>query len=256
MSFIFNQVLTSRDPNFADDLKNAAKCGFTGVELMFETCGQALATGAGLRQYANLMQELSLKATGVGSIPWIPEQCSSDEATWAVYDRLNLLAELFKNFHVALCAVDPFFAENEEELALYPEGVVKEQICKALSGFSRDFSYIGFGLCPDLDALSLVSSIRQAHEILLECQNAKLSLILDTGRLNETCLPDLKLLQVKEVSLVRLGDDVDFNREFVKAISKIGYSGEYSISSTLCGSGDHTETIKEGYELLRQSVGC
>ena len=256
MPLIFNQALTVRDPDFAGDLKEAALCGFTGVELTFETCGAALASGSGLKQYVKLMQELSLKACAVGSIPWIPEHAGVEDASWIVYDRLNLLGELFKNFRVALCAVDPFFAESEADLALYPKDVVKEQLCKALSGYSRDFSYIGFGLCPDLDPLSLVSSIKQAHEILLECQNAKLSLILDTGRLNASCLQDLELLQAKEVSLVRLGDDIEFNLEFIKSLSKLGYKGAYSISSTLCGSGDHAETIKEGYELLRQSVGC
>lgn len=255
MSLIFNQCLTARSPDFAADLKEAATCGFEGVELLFETCSTVLASGSGLRSYAKLVKDLGLKVQAVDSIPWIPEQCGAEEAQWAVYDRLNLLGELFKNFRVTLCAVDPYFAENEDELSLYPEGSIKEQLCKALSGFTRDFSYIGFGLCPDADPLSLVRSISFAREILCECQNSKLSLILDTGRIDTESLSELEGLSGNEISLVRLGDDEGFNRDFVRGLTKIGYKGPYSISSTLCGSGDNAEIIKEGFELLSKSVG-
>ncbi len=253
MQLYFNQYLTARTAAFAEDLKVAKDVGFNGVELFFDTCAKALSSGAGLLSYANVVKDLGFETAGVGSILLAPEGASSEESQWLVYDQLTLLGELFKRFYVPLCAVDPYICADEDELNLHPMAATKEYFEKTLSGFTRDFTYIGFGLCPDCEPLSLVNSVALAYDIIYECANAKLSLILDAGRLDESSLEDIAKLPSRAISLIRLGADIDFNKEFLKAVALTGFDGGCSISQTLMGAGDNAETIREGYELLKSS---
>lgn len=253
MQLYFNQYLTARTAAFADDLKTAKDVGFDGVELFFDTCAKALSSGAGLLSYANLVKDLGFETAGAGSILLAPEATGTEESQWLVYDQLTLLGELFKRFYVPLCSVDPYICSNDDELNLHPLAATREYFEKTLSGFTRDFTYIGFGLCPDCDPLSLVNTVSAAYDIIYECANAKLSLILDAGRLDEKSLGDISKLPSRAISLIRLGADIDFNKEFLKEIAKTGFDGGCSVSQTLMGAGDNAETIREGYDLLKSS---
>ena len=254
MQLIFNQYLTARDPAIEEDLKLASATGFKGCELFFDTQAKLLSSGAGLASERDLLKELALPAVCAGTLRWLPEHAGSEEEIFWENDKLSLLGTLFKAFRVPLCAVEIYCAHDENELALYPVAATKEKLAQALSSYTREFTYIGFGLCPDSNPLCLINSPKAAFEIIKDCANAKLSLILDAGMLAQEHLDEIRSLPKRAVSLVRLGADPDFNLEFMREVGKTGYDGNVSLSSTLTGSGDHEENLKEAFSLMSSAL--
>ena len=254
MQLIFNQYLTARDPAIDDDLKKAAVTGFKGCELFFDTQAKLLSSGAGLAQESALLKELDLPAVCAGTLRWLPENAGTEEEIFWENDKLSLLGTLFKAFRVPLCAVEVYCAQDENELALFPVAAMKEKLSQALSSYTREFTYIGFGLCPDCNPLCLINSPKTVFEIIKDCANAKLSLILDAGMFTQEHLGEIRSLPKRAISLVRLGADPDFNREFMHEVLRTGFDGNVSLSSTLTGSGDHEENLREAFALMSSAL--
>lgn len=254
MQPVFNQFLTLNTPDFAGDLQVAARVGFTGVELALDTVAMLMGRGYGLQSMLGDLRAANLTAVAAGAIRFIPPQAADENAAMELEDRLYLMGEIFKKTGAGLCAVDPFVAENPEDLCLYPEAAFEKQFSDTLKSWCASYSYLHFGICPDADPSSLLLSVARAAALIRESGDRRLSLVLDAGRLDERALPEISALPVKMISHVRLGLDSDFNGEFIRVLKELGYDNSVALSSTVMGQGDNAENIAESFELLNAAL--
>lgn len=254
MQLVFNQYLTARTPDFAQDLRDAASSGYQAVEFFLDTVSGSLERGYGFARMSEDIKTSGLIAVCAGPIQWKPLQVDDEGSALLREDRLYLMSEIFKKLGAGLCEVIPFMVDELEDLNLYPKMLVKKELTDSLCSYLASYSYLHFALCPDADEHSLLPSILDAQEIICESQSRSLSLILDAGRLIPESLSEIEKLPLKMISLLRLGLDEDFNLEFMRILKRMGYQGAVSLSSTIMGQGDNLGDLAEAYELLHTCI--
>lgn len=253
MHTVFSQYLLCRDPHPAEELKDARTAGFEGIEFCSPVMRGYLSRGASLADFAAALEASELEPEGTGALRLVPGG-ASEEARAELYDAADFSELLAQKTGSLLCSLEPYICKDDDELALYPEGAVADDVKNALLSLMSGRPCLRLSLCPDADPKSLVRGVAKAAEIIALCAPRRVWLTADTGLLGPEALKELELIPKGALALIRLGPDEEFNAAFLQKAAALGFDGPVATSSALAGSGERAQTLSEAHELIKKAL--